>query len=111
MHSARYVEYNFSPSEAWAAYNFTGWREGMADRSMSHDPVITPRKGRNLFILDVAVPLADLPEMPAGLSLTAVVEEETGRKSYWALTHGSPDKPDFHDPACFAATLAAPEVP
>ena len=103
-----YAEFNFSPSEAWAAYDFADWREDMALRDMSHDPVITPRKGRQTFIFDVALPLADLPALPAALSLTAVIEEEGGVKSFWAMAHGQ-DKPDFHDPACFAATLAAPD--
>lgn len=104
-----YAEYNFSPSEAWAAYDFSGRREGMANREMSHDPVIAPRRGRQTLIFDVALPLADLPALPAALSLTAVIEEEGGVKSFWAMTHVDEDQPDFHDPACFTATLAAPE--
>lgn len=104
-----YSEYNFSPSEAWAAYDFTAPRDGMSQRTISHDPVITPRRGRQTLIFDVALPLADLPALPANLSLTAVIEEEGGVKSYWAMAHGVGDKPDFHDPACFTATLAAPE--
>jgi hypothetical protein len=39
------------------------------------------------------------------LGLTAVVEEENRRKSYWALKH--PDgHPNFHDRGCFTALLA-----
>ncbi len=106
-----YAEFNFSPSEAWAAYDFSAWREGMAVRKISHDPVITPRSGGNVLIMDVAIPLHDLPGLPAALSLTAVIEEAGGAKSYWAMAHGNPDKPDFHDPACFAASLAPPERP
>ncbi len=109
--SAAYAEFNFSPSEAWAAYDFTSWREGMNKRALSHDPVITPRGGSSLLLMDVAIPLADLPASPAALSLTCVIEEEGGRKSYWAMAHGNPDKPDFHDPACFAATLEPPSQP
>jgi hypothetical protein len=105
-----YAEFNFSPSEAWAAYDFDGWREGMAERFMEQGPVITPRKGRNVLIVDVALPLSSLPGLPASLSLTCVIEEEGGTKSYWAMAHGQPDKPDFHDPACFIATLPAPEA-
>jgi hypothetical protein len=104
-----YAEYNFSPSEAWAAYDFAGWREGMADRSISHHPVITPRGGSSLLIVDVAIPLTDLPPSPAAMSLTCIIEEEGGIRSYWAMAHGDPAKPDFHHPACFAATLPAPE--
>jgi len=29
--------------------------------------------------------------------------------SYWALAHPE-GKPDFHDPACFAATLEPPDA-
>ncbi|HSG56378.1 MAG TPA: hypothetical protein VLA45_13090, partial [Paracoccaceae bacterium] len=105
-----YAEYNFSPSEAWAAYDFTDWRAGMEPRVMSHDPVITPRRGRQTLIFDAALPLADLPPLPAALAWTAGIEEEGGAKSYWATAHGREDAPDFHDPACFAATVAAPEA-
>lgn len=106
-----YAEFNFSPSESWAAYAFSGWREGSGDHPVSHDPVISPRPGRSLLIVDVALPLADLPPLPAALSLTMVIEEEGGALSYWAMQHGNPDRPDFHDPACFAASLAPPEGP
>ncbi len=105
-----YCELNFSPSEAWAAYDFSAPREEMRERELSHDPVITPRQGRDLLIFDVALPLSDLPPLPLAFGLTAVIEEEGGLLSYWALAHGS-DKPDFHDPSCFAATLASPERP
>ncbi len=108
---APYAEFNFSPSESYAAYDFTTWREGMSERALSHDPVITPRRGGDVLIMDVAIPLADLPALPAALSLTCVIEEEGGAKSYWAMAHGSPAKPDFHDPACFAATLEPPRNP
>ena len=39
------------------------------------------------------------------LGLSAVLEEKDGTKSYWALAHPNPEKPDFHDPGCFAAHL------
>ena len=108
---AAYTEFNFSPSESWAAYAFADWREGMAPHQVSHDPVITPRPGRNLLIVDVALPLADLPPLPAALSVTMVIAEEGGALSYWAMAHGDPAAPNFHHPACFAASLAPPEGP
>ena len=39
------------------------------------------------------------------LGLSAVLEEKDGTKSYWALAHPLEEKPDFHDPGCFAARL------
>jgi len=41
-----------------------------------------------------------------GFNMTAVIEEEGGAKSFWALAHAS-GKPDFHDAACFVGELAA----
>jgi hypothetical protein len=35
------------------------------------------------------------------LGLSALIEETSGRKSYWALAH-PPGKPDFHHADCFA---------
>lgn len=104
-----YAEFNFSPSQRWAAYDFSGYREGMAERAMPRDPVCTPRRGQSVLIFDVAVPAAALPSLPAAYGLTAVIEEEGGHKSFWAMAHRE-DRPDFHHESCFAALLAAPTV-
>lgn len=108
--SEAYIELNLSPSERWAAYDFAAYREGMAERPMPRDPVCTLRKGRSQAIFDAAVPLSGLPATPWQFGLSAVIEEEGATKSYWALAH-PPGKPDFHHPACFAATLPAPLAP
>ncbi|MFC3595274.1 DOMON-like domain-containing protein [Novosphingobium piscinae] len=102
-----YVELNLSPSERWAAYDFAAYRAGMADRPMPRDPVGTIRGAHELMIFDAAVPLAGLPALPWQLGISAVIEEEGGARSFWALRHG-PGAPDFHAPACFAARLEAP---
>jgi hypothetical protein len=98
-----YCEFNFSPSSAWAAYRFSAYREGMADLPVERPPRIVLSDEEHGLILSVVV-----DPMPAGsaLSLTAVVEELDGTKSYWALAHPD-EKPDFHHPAGFAATLPA----
>ncbi|MBB4615530.1 DOMON-like domain-containing protein [Novosphingobium taihuense] len=105
-----YAEFNFSPSQRWAAYDFSGYREGMAERPMPRDPVCTPRRGQSVLIFDVALPPAALPSLPAAIGLTAVIEEEGGQKSYWAMAHRE-DRPDFHHASCFAASLEAPSAP
>lgn len=105
-----YVELNLSPSERWAAYDFTGYRQGMTDRPMPHEPECTARTGQKMAIFDAAVPLAGLPAGPSQAGLCAVIEEKGGVLSYWALAH-PPGKPDFHHPACFALALAAPQRP
>ena len=75
-------------------------------KSKGYRVIILFRRGAMAFF-DAAIPLAGLPALPWQLGLTAVIEEEGGHRSYWALAH-APGKPDFHAPTCFAATLPAP---
>lgn len=111
---AGYCEFNFSPSEQWAAYDFSGYREGMAERAMARAPVITPRRGGDVLFCDVALPVSGpvalLPDLPWRYGLTAVIVEAGAKscvKSFWASVHAR-EVPDFHDPACLAGVLAAP---
>jgi hypothetical protein len=46
--------------------------------------------------------LAGVPALQLGL--TAVIEDDSGNLSYWALRH-APGNPDFHDPDGFALEL------
>lgn len=107
---AGYIELNLSPSERWAAYAFSAYREGMADHPMPREPDCTIRIGTDLAIFDAAVPVASLPDLPWRYGMSAVIEEHGGRVSYWALAHPE-GRPDFHHPACFAATLPPPSDP
>mgnify|MGYP003531061938 FL=1 len=101
-----YIELNLSPSERWNAYNFANYRAGMEERPFPREPSCTMRKGEALAIFDAAVPARALPEGPWRYNLTAVIEEEVGIKSYWAMAHGG-GAPDFHDATCFIGTHAA----
>jgi len=103
----RYIELNLSPSERWAAYDFSGYRDGMEDRPASREPDCSIRIGSSFAIFDAAIPRDLLPSLPADANLTAVVEEKGNIVSYWALAHPEA-KADFHDPACFTAELAPP---
>ncbi len=104
-----YCEINLSPSERWNAYDFTGYRAGMAERPFPREPECTLRQGSSFAIFDAAIPVAGLPDGDCAMGLCAVIEETTGAKSYWALAHREGD-PDFHALACFAAALAAPDA-
>lgn len=96
-----YVEYNLSPSGAWAAYAFDGYREGMRALEVPA-PFIVTRIAPGRFVLTADV---TLPEDATGaVGLTAVVERLDGTVLYWALTHPS-EGPDFHHSASFAAFL------
>jgi hypothetical protein len=105
---AGYVEINLSPSERWNVYDFADRREGMSERTMPREPDCTMRKGSDTAIFDAAIPAAGLPPLPWRCGLSAVIEEEGGATSFWALAHGDAAAPDFHDPTCFTHEVAAP---
>ncbi len=100
-----YAEFNVSPSTAWAAYAFDGYRAGMRNLDRAIAPVITaatPGHWRASLDLTGIEPLVGSP--PWRLALTAVIEAKDGTKSYWSLAH-PPGAPDFHHADCFAARL------
>lgn len=100
-----YVEYNLSPSGAWAAYRFDGYREGMRELEMPA-PFVVTRSAPGQFVLTADVTLPEDAVGAAGLKtgLAAVIRGVDGAIGYWALAHPS-DKPDFHHPDSFALDL------
>lgn len=96
-----YQEWNFSPSTAWAAYQFDEYRTGMRHADVSA-PVITRSRRDDQHRMTVEL-AADTVAWKAGVS--AVIRHADGGTSYWALAH-PPGKPDFHHADCFAAELA-----
>lgn len=99
-----YREWNFAPSCDWAAYDFTGYREHMTQAEIDSPPYIRTEDNFTWWALGATIAVDAEIEWQLGLS--AVLEEKDGTKSYWALSHPNPDKPDFHDPDCFTAKLA-----
>lgn len=103
-----YMEFNFSPSTQWAAYEFTDYRSGMTDAPDRFQPRIRFLSGSNGLALMAEID--GLPERDWRLGLSAVIEEVSGAKSYWALAH-PPGDPDFHHETCFALELPAAKSP
>ncbi len=101
--SDQYREWNFAPSGEWAAYDFEARREGRSDADVA-PPYVRVEDNFTWWALGATFPVA--ADQVWALGLSAVIEEVDGTKSYWALAHPDSDKPDFHDPACFAARLA-----
>jgi hypothetical protein len=106
---AGYYEFNFAPSRQWAIYRFDAYREGMSPADLEPPPELCVRRFEDRLEVDAAVHLRDLTALRGAprllLGLSAVVEEENGRLSYWALKHPR-DKPDFHCPDGFVFELA-----
>ncbi len=107
-HGPGYFEFNFSPSTQWAAYSFTGRREGMAPLDIAA-PAITRQQTAEGLTLTVQLDLPPSPpaNSPLRAALTAIVEDATGARSFWAITHPA-EAPDFHHPDGFALTLPTP---
>ena len=104
-----YLEFNFSPSGAWAAYCFAGRRSGRESPELTA-PRMEVRRGPDSLAMNIQLSLAGIGEFvaPATISagLSAVIEDASGGLSYWALAHGAA-QPDFHDPATFTLRLPA----
>jgi hypothetical protein len=103
-----YHEFNFSPSGEWASYVFERYREGAPLMNEALDPQVTVRRNGGTLELDALIHLAHLSPIhsraPLTLALSAVVEDDEGGLSYWALMHPR-GRPDFHHPEAFALEL------
>lgn len=113
--AAGYIEFNFAPSAAWAAYRFSGPRAGMTPLAGIDTPHLVDGRLEDRaaefdryyeFAATIAREGILAGELQVGLS--AIIVEEDGTKSYWALAH-PPGDPDFHHPDCFALELPAPD--
>jgi hypothetical protein len=107
-----YHEFNFSPSGQWAAYAFKGYRDS-APLLPDPNPKIKSRILGNRLELDALIDRSCLPPTSAETSilfgLSAVIEEDDGVLSYWALRHPS-TRPDFHHPDSFILELSRNHV-
>ncbi|WP_438725885.1 DOMON-like domain-containing protein [Parasphingorhabdus sp. DH2-15] len=110
--SNQYIEYNFSPSGAYAIYSFESYRFAMQPALNLVSPDITTQwHGPNAFQLIAYVDLGQLAhKKPMDMGLSAVIEQEPSTLAYWALAHPS-DKPDFHNRDCFTIQLQPPICP
>jgi hypothetical protein len=105
-----YHEFNFAPSQRWAAYRFDDYRTGMTSPPEVESPRIRQGSDHEGYVLEVSLDLSRAQDIGAGpwrVGLSAVIEDIEGRISYWALAHPAA-KPDFHHPDSFVLDLPAP---
>lgn len=107
--SEEYYEFNFAPSTQWAAYRFSRYRSEMKVAEDIGAPRIEVQSDHGSYVLQASIVLDCLSSLTRKaawrLGLSAVVEDTSGLKSYWALAH-PPGKPDFHHDDCFAHTMS-----
>jgi len=100
-----YHEFNLAPSGEWAAYAFAGYRSGVALADEELDPRIAVRRAAGRLEMEARIRLDRLGYGGSlSIGLSAIVEDEHGALSYWALRH-PPGKPDFHHREAFALEL------
>lgn len=105
-----YWEFNCSPSSEWAMYHFHRYRERAAEGEIIASPQIISQVTANRFVLATHLHLpAQLIRQPLRLGLSAVIEDERGTLSYWALQHPS-EKPDFHHSDAFVLEIPSMEM-
>jgi hypothetical protein len=110
---AGYFEFNFAPSTQWAAYRFSNYRTGKCVATEISTPLIAVEGGPERYLLRASLELDQLEPRSTSkggdgmwrLGLSAIIEETSGHRSYWALAH-PPGKPDFHHPDCFALEVS-----
>jgi len=111
-----YYEFNFAPSTQWAAYQFGSYRSDVRVANEICVSLINVESSPERYALQASLEFDEFSREASGgaggkdawrLGLSAVIEEASGRQSYWALAH-PPGKPDFHHSDCFA--LEVPEA-
>ena len=100
--SEQYWELNVAPSGHWNLYQFDAYRSGGKEEPDTDIPTTSWKQSDRKCCCSITLNLSpwwedlQLPE----LAISAVLETQTGRLSYWALQHPG-DKPDFHDRRSF----------
>lgn len=104
-----YLELNLSPSEDWALWAFDGYRAGMRAAACEAPRMRVLRMPRELrvdAIVDAVAVEGFLGPPPYVVGLSTVVEEQDGRRSYFALAHAG-ERPDFHARASWMSEVYA----
>ncbi|WP_372657568.1 DOMON-like domain-containing protein [Hydrogenophaga sp.] len=111
-----YREFNFSPSGQWAAYRFSGerLRDAAAEATGTLPSLqVRCRSDAHKLWLAVELPASALPLNSATalqIGLSAVLEDQQGQLSYWALQHPTAG-PDFHHRSGFSLRAPHPFSP
>ena len=96
--SKAYREYNFAPDGRWSAYSFGSYRH--ARSNLPNRCIVASGREMDFFWCDAVVIGQQVRRHRIGLS--AIVENVSGFKSFYALKHPRGEA-DFHHRKCFAA--------
>ena len=93
-----YWEVNLSPTGDWNVYTLSKYRQGMREETTITELAVTVTATADTIALAALLPTTGLfgKEDPLRAGLCGVLQEQSGRKSFWALAHPA-TQPDFHD--------------
>ena len=101
-----YWEYNFSPSQRWAMYRFSNYRQPQTAPRLNDLKIQSQFVSPEGYSLQVNVPIpAELRQCQLDIGVSAVIELKSSDYCYFALRHCG-DKPDFHLRNSFTLTMA-----
>jgi hypothetical protein len=102
----QYWEFNLSPAGSWNVYQFTDYRQRMAEGPASISLPFDVQSGPGSLRLTLQVELTGMvsPDQTLEVAIAAVLRLRNGETTYWALTHPGP-QPDFHRRDSFLITL------
>ncbi|MCP9786866.1 DOMON-like domain-containing protein [Cyanobium sp. N5-Cardenillas] len=101
-----YWELNLSPAGHWNLYRLEDYRDGLRPEPGYDLPPhrVVRDAGALTLHLDLPLPEGLAAEVPLQVGITSVIEECSGRLSYWALAHPGAE-PDFHRREAFLLRL------
>ncbi len=101
-----YWEFNLSPSGYWNVFRFDDYRKGMTEETtFSRLPFYVTHTPDSLkMFLEIKMNELLPPDQLLNAGISAVIKNNHGDITYWALTHPGP-KPDFHLKDAFCIEL------
>jgi hypothetical protein len=95
--ASHYWEFNLSPAGYWNLFRLTNYRQGIQEEPAFQALPFTVHREPGALRLDLEVDLAAIipADQPLEVGVSAVLQSQDGRLSFWALTHPGPE-PDFH---------------
>lgn len=101
-----YWELNLSPAGHWNLYRLEDYRDGLRPEPGYDQPPhrVLRDAGELTLHLDLLLPEGLDAAVPLQVGITSVIEERSGRLSYWALAHPGAE-PDFHRREAFLLRL------
>ncbi len=102
----KYWEFNLSPSGNWNVFYFLDYRLNIAEEQAFKSLLFEITQKPKSLTVEASVDLnkIEIGDHELDLAVTAVIEDQTEKLSYWALTHPA-TKADFHHQDSFILSL------